>query len=221
MPAQVKAQAAKRPYDSTNRRADSAATRRRILAAARSCILEAGYRKATVAEIARRAGVNADTVYALVGRKPVILAELIERAISGTDEAVEAEERDYVVAIRAEPDPRAKLRIYAAALRAIHARLAPLVLALRDAATTEPEAGEVWHRISDRRAANMRKLALDLRDAGGLRADLTIREAADVLWATNSPDVYSLLVFERGWSPGHYERWLADSWDRLLLPADT
>jgi hypothetical protein len=55
---------------------------------------------------------------------------------------------------------------------------------------------------------------------GGLRDGLTIREAADVLWATNSPDLYALLVMERGWSATRYERWLADSWCRLLLPTD-
>ena len=67
----------------------------------------------------------------------------------------------------------------------------------------------------------MHKLAQDLRDAGGLRRDLTIREAADVLWATNSPELYTLLVEERGWSPPRYERWLADSWCRLLLTASS
>lgn len=218
MPAQVKRQPKKRPYDSTHRDAGSAATRGRILAASRDSILESGYRNTTVAAIARKAGVNVDTVYALVGRKPLILRELIETAISGRDEAVDAEDRDYVVAIRAEPDPRRKLVLYASAIRSIHARLAPLVLALRDAATTEPEAAEVWRRISDRRAANMRKFARDLRDAGGLRDDLSLREAADVLWATNSSDLYSLLVMERGWSPAHYEGWLADTFCRLLLP---
>ncbi len=64
----------------------------------------------------------------------------------------------------------------------------------------------------------MRALARNLRDADGLRADLTIREAADVLWATNSPELYGLLVMDRGWSPRRYERWLADTWCRILLP---
>ena len=47
--------------------------------------------------------------------------------------------------------------------------MAPLLLALRDASATEPEAEQVWREISDRRAANMRKLAGDLEDTGGLR----------------------------------------------------
>lgn len=207
-----------RAYDSRARRAQSEETRRRIVEAARALILDRGYRATTIADVARNAGVHVDTVYELVGRKPVLLRALIEQAISGTDRAITAEDRDYVKAIRAEPDPRNKLGIYARATREIHARMAPLFLALRDASATEPEAAQVWHEISDRRAGNMRKLAQDLAAAGGLRAGLSIEEAADVIWATNSPEVYLLLTGDRAWSPEHYERWLADSWRRLLLP---
>jgi AcrR family transcriptional regulator len=172
-----------------------------------------------VAEIARRAGVNTDTVYALAGRKPVIMRELVEQSISGTDHAVAADERDYVRAIRATSDPREMLRTYAAAMRTIQQRMAPLFLALRDAASTEPDAAEMWTEISARRATNMRRFAGQLRDLGGLRPELSVDEAGDVVWATNSPEMYVMLTAERGWSPDQYERWLADAWERLLLPA--
>jgi len=180
-------------------------------------MLERGYRATTIAAIATGAGVNADTVYELVGRKPTLLRELIEQAVSGTDHAVVAEEREQIKAIRAEPDPEMKLKLYANVIRETHARLAPLFLALRDASSTEPEAKEVWQEISDRRAANMRKLVGDIRAAGGLRAGLSIADAADTVWVMNSPEVYVLLTVDRGWSPARYERWLADSWRRLLL----
>jgi AcrR family transcriptional regulator len=206
-----------RSYDAAGRRARSIATRQRILDAARELILASGYRATTVAGIANSAGVNVDTVYELVGRKPVMLRELIEQALSGTDHAVGAEERDHVKAMRAEPSPSGKLAIYAHAVRETQARMAPLFLALRDASSTEPEAYQVWQEISDRRAVNMRKLARDLRDAGGLRLGLSVDEAADVVWAMNSSELYVLLTVERGWSPRQYERWLADSWCRLLL----
>jgi AcrR family transcriptional regulator len=207
-----------RPYNTANRQATSLETRGRVLAAARETIVENGYRGTTVAGIAERAGVHVDTVYELVGRKPVLLREVIELAISGTGAPVDAEERDYVRAIRAEPDPRKKLRIYAGAVTLIQARLAPLFLALREASATEVEAKEVWQEISDRRAANMRKLARDLQAAGGLRRGLSVNEAGDVLWATNSSELYVLLTVERGWSAARYERWLTDTWCRLLLP---
>lgn len=209
-----------RSYNAGNRQASSLETRARVLAAAREAIVESGYRGATVAGIANRAGVNVDTVYELVGRKPVLLRELIEQAISGTGVAVSAEERDYVRAIRAEPDPRKKLRIYARAITLIQARLAPLFLALREASATEAEAREVWQEISNRRATNMQRLASDLRSAGGLRQGLTVNQAADVLWATNGSELYVLLTVERGWSAARYERWLADAWCSLLLPPE-
>lgn len=208
----------RRRYDAAKRQARSAETRQRILDAAREQFLEGGYRATTIATIAAQAEVNVDTVYQLVGRKPVLLRELIEQAISGSDRAVVAEERDYVKAILAAADPVEKLTIYARAMREIQQRMAPLYLALRDASSTEPEAHEVWNQIGERRAANMRKLVQDLKSAGGLRPELTVGEAADVVWATNSAEVYVLLTGDRGWSPRRYERWLADAWCRLLLP---
>ncbi len=207
----------RRVYDSSARRTQSAATRQRIVDSARELILERGYRATTIAAIAAAAGVNSDSVYELVGRKPMVLRELIEQAISGTDHEVVAEERAYVKAVQAEPDPAKKLAIYARAVCETHKRMAPLFLALRDASSTEPEAQAVWHEISDRRAANMRKLAKDLKDSGGLRRGLSIDQAADIVWATNSAELFVLLTIERGWPVKRFERWLADSWCRLLL----
>ena len=207
----------RRRYDASKRRAGSTATRQRIVDAARELILERGYRATTIADIALRAEVNSDSVYALVGRKPMVLRELIEQAISGTDHAVVAEERSHVKAMKAERDPAKKLAIYARGLRETHERLAPLFLALRDASSTEAEALEVWQEISDRRAANMRKLVADLRECGGLRDDLSIDDGADVVWAMNSAEFYVLFVVERRWAPERFEQWLAESWCRLLL----
>jgi AcrR family transcriptional regulator len=206
-----------REYDSERRRVQSAANRERILDAARQLVMEHGYHGMKITELARRADVHVDTVYELVGRKPVILRELVERAISGTDRPLDPAERDYVQQMRAEPDAGRKLDLYATAITRIHARLAPLFLALRDAAGTDAEAAEVWSRISERRATNMRMLAAELLATGQLRNQLNVEEVADIIWATNSPDLHQLLVADRGWTPAHYRDWLADSWRRLLL----
>jgi AcrR family transcriptional regulator len=207
----------RRAYDASARQSQSAATRQRIIDAARALILQHGYRATTIATIAAEAGVNADSVYALVGRKPMLLRELIEQALSGTDHEVVAEDRAYVRAVRAEVDPAKKLAIYARAVCVLQQRMAPLFLALRDASSTETEAQQVWQEISDRRAANMRKLARELRSSGGLRPGLSIDQAADIVWAMNGSELFVLLTIERGWSLKRYERWLADSWCRLLL----
>jgi len=207
----------RRTYDASHRQARAAETRQKILEAARGLILAKGYRATKIADIAAEAGVNLDTVYELVGRKSVVLRELIEQAISGIGRPVIAEERDYVKAIQQEPDPAKKLSLYANAVCKVQGRMAPLFLALRDASSTEPEAQQVWREISERRADNMRKLVRDIRGSGRLRAGLSVDQAADVVWAMNSSELYVLLTVERGWSSRRYASWLADAWCRLLL----
>ena len=99
--------------------------------------LENGYAATTMPAIANTAGIALDTVYATVGKKPALFRLLVEMAISG-DKAVPAEAPDYVRAIRAEPDAARKLQLYAAALRAIQPRLAPLIRVLQGAAPLIP-----------------------------------------------------------------------------------
>jgi AcrR family transcriptional regulator len=208
-----------RGYDASRRREQADLRRERILHAARELFAQLGYPATTMAAIAARADVAVDTVYASVGSKPALFKELVETAISGTGQAVPAEQRDYVQAIRAEPDAAAKLRIYASALIAIHARLAPLLAVVQAAAFHTPEIARLWNEIAQRRAANMRLLAADLAGTGQLRPDLTLDEVADIIWATNSAEFYLLLVRDRGWDPDHFARFLADTWCRLLLTA--
>src|SRR6516162_5692004 len=113
MPAPVK-----RRYDATRRRQAAARTRMAILDAARELFTERGYTPTPMTAIAERAGVALDTVYASAGRKPDLARLLIETAISGTDQAIPAEQRDYVKAVRAAADADTKIAIYAAAVAA-------------------------------------------------------------------------------------------------------
>ena len=206
-----------RSYNAARRRAAAQRTRRAILEAAARLFLERGYVATTVVDIAAAAGVALDTVYAAVGRKATLFQLLVETAISGTDAPVPADEREYVVAIRSETRAVRKLELYAEAMRTIHARLAPLLQVLRLAAPADPELAATWSEIAERRARNMRTFVTDLASTGALRDDISHAEAADVIWATNSPEMYVLLVHERGWKPEHYVHWLADAWRRLLL----
>lgn len=205
----------KRRYDATKRREAAARTRQAILEAALQLFIARGYSATSMAAIAAQAGVALDTVYASVGRKPELARLLIETAISGSSQAVPAQERDYVQAIQAAPDAEAKIEIYAAAMRAIAGRLAPVLGIIQQAAQAEPELAGLWREIAERRAANMRRFAADLATVAALRVDLD--QAADIVWATNAPELYQLLVGQRGWTPGRYELFLADTWRRLLL----
>ena len=205
----------KRRYDATRRRQGAARTRTAILDAARELFGERGYAATPMTAIAERAGVALDTVYASVGRKPELARLLVETAISGTTQAVPAEQRDYVRAIRAAPDADTKIAIYAAAVTAIAPRLSLVLTIIRQAAPSQPELAALWTEIAERRAANMRIFVADLAAVAPLRLDPD--EAADIVWATNATELYQLLVGQRGWSPQRYERFLSDSWRRLLL----
>lgn len=206
----------KRTYTSPRRAELAARTRAEVLAAAHELFLERGYAAAAVTEIARRARVNVDTVYTSVGRKPQLMLGVIDRALGSSDQPVPALERDYVKAVRAAPTAALKLRTYADALGRLLPRVSPLFTALREAALTDPECAHVHEHIARRRASNMRLLAADLRTTGELRSDLDDDEVAELIWATNAPDWYTL-VTSHGWTPERYVRTLADIWCRTLL----
>jgi AcrR family transcriptional regulator len=205
----------KRRYDATKRREAAARTRQAILDAALELFTLRGYAATPMTAIAERASVALDTVYAAAGRKPELARLLIETAISGTGQAVPAEQRDYVQAIRAATDAETKIAIYAAAMRVIAGRLAPVLAIIQQAAPADPELNALWGEIAERRATNMRRFVADLAAVARLRVDPG--EAADIVWATNAPELYQLLVRQRGWSPERYEQFLADTWRRLLL----
>lgn len=206
-----------RRYDSSRRRAAARQTRRAILDAATRLFLDQGYPGTTMAAIAAEAGVAVDTIYATIGTKPQLFRLLVESAISGVDEAVPALQRDYVTAMREEPDAARKLAIYAGAVRHINARLAPLFGVLQGAAAADDELAALWREISERRARNMRLLAADLVGTDKVRPDLSLDDVADIVWTMNSPEFYILLVQERGWDGARFEAFLADTWRRLLL----
>ena len=42
--------------------------------------------------------------------------------------------------------------------------------------------------------------------------------ARDIVWTLISPEVYELLVNDRGWSPEEYEQWLARAFADALAP---
>ena len=159
----------KRRYDATRRQQAAARTRAAILEAARELFAERGYAATPMTAIADRAGVALNTVYASVGRKPELARLLIETAISGTGQAIPAEQRDYVQAIRAAPDAGTKIAIYAAAITATAPRMALVLSIIQEAARDEPGLAALWSEIAERRAANMRLFVADLATVAPLR----------------------------------------------------
>jgi hypothetical protein len=55
---------------------------------------------------------------------------------------------------------------------------------------------------------------------GALRDGLRERDAADIIHALLSPELYGLVVVDRGWTPQRYQRWVAGLLMVQLLPPD-
>src|SRR3569833_323589 len=179
MKSPAKTKLKKRAYDASSRREAAEATRRAILDVARSMFCERGYTGTTMPAVAESAGIALDTVYASVGKKPALFALLVESAISGADVAVPAEEREYVRAIKAEPDAARKLEIYAAALRSIQERLAPLFRVLQEAAPLEAKLDDLKNKKTEQHTRNKEKHTKEKAQTGKIRRDLTIDMVAD------------------------------------------
>ena len=187
-----------------------------MLGAAKDLFTTRGYAETSVADVARRARVSVDTVYACVGRKPQLLLAVHDMILGSSDEPVAAGERGYVRRIREAATAEEKIRLYAAALADFLPHTVPLDLALRQAGSREPACRELRESISRRRRANMRLLAAELRTTGMVRPDVTDEQAADLLWSLNSPEYYQLLT-DAGYTSRQYADLVTDTWTRTLL----
>ncbi len=212
----VKGKPQKRSYDSAKRREQAKATRAAILDAARRLFVERGFAATTLQALADEAEVAVQTVYATFGSKKEVLRVLIDVSVVGDDEAVPLMERDAVQAIVREPDQRARAKQQAALITTIMGRVADVTMVARAAAGADPDAAVEWRRYMAQRHEGMTHAASALAGDDGLR--MPLQEAADIIHALWSPELYTILVRELGWSPERYETWMADILERTLLP---
>jgi AcrR family transcriptional regulator len=210
----------KRHYASTLRAEQARAPRRAVVDAAGRLFVQHGYGATTVDAIAEAAGVSRKTVFTSVGGKVEALKLAVDWAIVGDDEPVPMLDRPEVARQRKEPDARLVLRSYAAMQRRSAARVAPLVHAAESAAGSDPAVQALVDEGKAQRRFGMGMLAGELGERGALPDNLTVDEAADVLWLFNDPLTYHRLVLQRGWSPERYEEWVASSLIALLVRPD-
>jgi AcrR family transcriptional regulator len=200
----------KRRYDSPRRRAQAAATRRDILEAAQQLFEQRGYPATTMDAIAAEAGVALKTVYVAFVTKSGLLRALWNHLLrAGHDDVPVAQQQWYREVVQ-EPDPERQLRLTARNSRVVKLRIAPLLEVIRSAAPIDPEIGALWSRIQAEFHANQRVILESLNDKDALSPGLDVVRATDILWTLNHPNLWQLLVDERGWTPEEYEQWCAD-----------
>jgi AcrR family transcriptional regulator len=201
---------ATRKYEQTLRAESAEATRRRILDALEERLREAPTEPVTMEDIARRAGVARTTVYLVfdsrAGLFDALATDLWNRAgLPNLTDAV------------ADPDALEHLRGGLRAGVEIYAALRDVAVALFSMSALDPDSvGGAIERLEARRWGGMQYLAGRLAEQNRLRADVTVEEAADVLWMLAGFGAFDALYTGRGMSADDVSRTLIATAERTL-----
>ena len=190
-----------------------------VVDAARTLFLERGYAATTIEAISALSDVPPATVYRLFSSKRGILKALLDVSIAGDDEAVPLADRPPVKALLADPDPGNKLADLVGVAARVNSRTAPVYRILVSAAAADEEAAALLDELTRQRQKGQGRIARSLARARALRPGLRERDAGDLIHALASPELYGLLVVDRGWPPERYEAWLTGTLIAQLLPA--
>jgi len=209
-----------RPAEDQRGQARTRLARRAVVAAGQALFVERGYAATRIDAISERSDVPPATIYRLFSSKLGILRALLDVSIAGDEQAVAVQDRPQAAALFAERDTRKQLAGFARINVAINGRSGQVYRILVGAAASDPGAAALLTEYQRKRDQGQGQIARSLARSGALRPGLRERDAADLIHALMSPDVYRLLVTERGWAPERYERWLAGTLaDQLLQPA--
>jgi AcrR family transcriptional regulator len=212
------AEAVKRDLPNKNGRgqARTRLARRAVVDAAQALFLARGYAATTIEAISEHSDVPSATVYRLFSSKLGILKALLDTSIAGDDQSLAVQERPDVASLFNEPDPHKLLAGFAGITMAINQRTNDGYRVLASAAGSDPAAAELLNEIQQQRDRGQGRIARSLARARALRPGLRERDAADLIHALMSPEVYRLLVGDRRWTPERYQQWLASTLTQQL-----
>jgi TetR/AcrR family transcriptional regulator, regulator of autoinduction and epiphytic fitness len=188
-----------RRYRSSARTRQREATRAAIVDAATAAFIENGYAATTIAQLAARAEVSPETVYAIFGTKRDILRTVVERASAGAPSTGAWQTGAWLARVKAEPNQRRRLELIADATRDVLRRVAPIDEIMRSVAASDPEIAKLQDELERRRRTDLRGLVQLLAEAGPLR--VSFDDAVDLWWALGHPTgLYRSLTVDRRWS---------------------
>jgi AcrR family transcriptional regulator len=191
--------------------------RRAVLDAAATLFLERGYGATTIEAISSASDVPPATVYRLFASKQGILKALLDTSVAGDDEPVPLAERSHVRSLLTAVNPTDQVTGLAAVSVDINTRTAAMYRILQSAAGSDKEATALLDELTRQRQEGQGRVATSLARSGALRPGLRARDAADIIHALASPELYRLLVTDRQWTGDRYQRWLAETLTAQLL----
>lgn len=185
-------------------------TRGAILESAAELFAANGYAKTTIPEVARRAGVATNTVYASVGGKAEVFLALLERATG-------AQIIDETLARIDVTDNASEVILLTAYAYRRSFEIAGTVISVLDEAGRHD--GAIARAIDDAQSlyrSRLDRIAAHLRSIGALSASVDDGTASDVLWFyfgfATWPQLRGL-----GWDPDRIESWIASRAAEALL----
>ena len=193
----------KRPYRSELRSTAVEQTRRQIIDVARELFVEDGYAATSVRQLADASGVAPQTIYNSFGSKFGLFSAVIDTVVAGDHEPVAVADRPGFAALVEMDDPVAIVEALVAASTEVLGRLSVIYPTLR-AVESDPAVADAYRRFargtlgglppSGRAPGSSRRSGRrpDRRRGGRHRLDDT------------QPDVFQLLVVERGWTPERF-----------------
>ena len=199
------------------RRVKAEATRRRILRAAHDAFVENGYHGTTIAAVAQRAGVAAQTVYFTFHTKSALISAVIDQAVMGEDEPTIPQATPWWAAMVAAPTADEALRIFIRGAGLLFERASRISEILRAAALTDDEVRQTHEHHEALRRAGYAEVIDLLMAKGRLRSGLDAEGATDVLLTLLSDATYDAFTSERGWSHERVVAWLAAVLPEVLL----
>ena len=195
-----------RSYDASRRRAGAARTHTRVLEVAERLLLSKGYAATSLAAIATAAEVSVELIYKTFGGKAGLVREIQRRGLLGAGPVPAPERSDAVSGT--DIDARSLLNEWTRLSTEVAPRVAPIMLLVRSAAETDADLGDLLEQMAAQRLERMAVNAERLTAHAGVRHELTVEHIRDVMWTYASPDLYDLLVGQRGWTVDQYRDFL-------------
>lgn len=165
--------------------------------------MEKGFAAMTVAEIANRAKVSPQTVYAVFTSKTGILMAVIE-------DRVHKDERnaDALKLLQTSHDPVLMLRSIAKLICNIYENNTDPFASSYGTRMVSRELARLEDEIGEHRRQRQYPLAASLHASGKLLPHLSENDVRDILWVLTSREIYYLFVVKRGWPIERYEEQL-------------
>ena len=184
----------RRSYQQKARAEGAAETRRRIIEVTRDLLTRSPLENVSLPAIAAEAEVARSTVYAIFGSREGLMIALAEDLLDRGGFARIGQ------ALRG-PDVVRAFDVSMDVAMELYSQEHAVSQALLSLSAVDRDASSAAARLNFGRREGMRKLAERMQAQGVLRDDVTVEEAADVLWLITSFETFDQLYRDRGLTP--------------------